>query len=213
MHKTPVFRLKKYFFNWVLLKFKRIFGIKYFLYFLTPVLIQSETIYWKEQIQYFIFYKKNVKSDFSKSNNFKFLLFSVHALLHHFYIILTQSKSIKNFKWFLINNSFWNILLEIGLGFLKPVFLLPSISVYTEIIKYPITITILLFYFINVGVLCFLSAVIQRFKWTIFSIYSRAILETIWKISLYFFHIFFHSIFSSNFIFFLSCSNTFNCIS
>ena len=46
----------------------------------------------------------------------------------HFYIILTQSKVLGRFKWFIINHSFWCFLFTLSLVITKPVLLLSAAS-------------------------------------------------------------------------------------
>ena len=40
-----------------------------------------------------------------------------------FYIVLTQSKTIGNFKWLILNHTFWCFCLENLIGIVKPVLL------------------------------------------------------------------------------------------
>ena len=42
-----------------------------------------------------------------------------------FYIVFTQSKVLKNFKWLILNHLFWCLALETVLALVKPLFLLP----------------------------------------------------------------------------------------
>lgn len=48
----------------------------------------------------------------------------------HIYIILTQSKSLGNFKWLLLNYSIWNTVFELLVGVTRPVILYPAVAIY-----------------------------------------------------------------------------------
>ena len=44
----------------------------------------------------------------------------------YFYIVLTQSKNLGTYKWFLLNHSIWAICFEIGISLTKPCLLVPA---------------------------------------------------------------------------------------
>lgn len=56
----------------------------------------------------------------------------------YLYILLTQSKSLGTYKWFLLNHSIWSICSEITLVLTKPCTLMPG-GIFNYIIKYIIT--------------------------------------------------------------------------
>ncbi|KAE9551622.1 hypothetical protein FO519_005150, partial [Halicephalobus sp. NKZ332] len=44
----------------------------------------------------------------------------------YFFVILTQSKALGNFKWFLLNNSIWYLFLDLAMCYFKPLILCPA---------------------------------------------------------------------------------------
>ncbi|KAE9548543.1 hypothetical protein FO519_008246 [Halicephalobus sp. NKZ332] len=46
----------------------------------------------------------------------------------HFYIVLTRSKTLGRFKWFILNHSFWCLLFTLSVVIIKPVILLDAAS-------------------------------------------------------------------------------------
>lgn len=47
-----------------------------------------------------------------------------------FYVIITQSRNLGDFKWLIFNHSFWCLALESLLGLVKPLFLSPAAGGY-----------------------------------------------------------------------------------
>ena len=57
-----------------------------------------------------------------------FLSWLIAPLL--FYVILTQSKNLDNFKWFILNHSIWCLALQTKLAVTKPLILVPALAGY-----------------------------------------------------------------------------------